>query len=145
MRVATFNIRHGETRDGVVDLRRLAAACEGLEADVLALHEVDRRMRRTRWADTPRRVGRRAGMARAFAPALRRGRLGRYGNALLARGAIGDVEALRFPSPREDRGAVLATVWVGGRPLSVAATHLSVHRDERDAQLDALGVTLVAV
>ena len=77
-------------------------------------------------------------MARAFAPALRLGWLGRYGNALLARGAIGDVEAARLPSAFEPRGALLASVWVGGQVLSVAATHLSVDREERDDQLDAV-------
>lgn len=138
MRVVTFNIRHGENQAGVVDLRGLAAACRRLEADVLALQEVDRRMRRSRWADIPRRVRRRTGLTLAYAPALRHGALGRYGNALLVRGTLGDFEPVRFPSPLEPRGAVLATVWVRDRPLSVAATHLSIDRDERDMQLEAL-------
>lgn len=42
MRVATFNILHGRSvRDGVVDLDRLAAAVRELDADVLAIQEVD--------------------------------------------------------------------------------------------------------
>jgi endonuclease/exonuclease/phosphatase family metal-dependent hydrolase len=42
MRVATFNILHGRSvRDGVVDLDRLRAAVRELDADVLALQEVD--------------------------------------------------------------------------------------------------------
>lgn len=138
MRVGTFNIRHGETRAGAIDLRQLAAACRRLDVDVLALQEVDRWMRRTRWGDLARRVGRATDMARAFAPALHRGWLGRYGNAVLVRGAIGDVEAVRFPSPVEPRGALVASVWVGDRALSVAATHLSVVLEERDDQLDAV-------
>ncbi|MFP5318645.1 MAG: endonuclease/exonuclease/phosphatase family protein [Acidimicrobiia bacterium] len=138
MRVVTFNIRHGEDREGTVDLRGLAAACRRLDADVLALQEVDRRMRRSGWADLPRRIRRRTGTTLVYAPALRLGLFGRYGNALLVRGAVGDVEPVRFPSPLEPRGAVLATVWVQDRPLSVAATHLSIDRDERDIQLEAL-------
>jgi len=142
VRVATFNIRHGETREGRVDLGRLAAACHHLDADLLALQEVDRRMRRSGWADMPRRLGRATGMRRLFAPALRVGWLGRYGNALLVRGTVGDVERARFPSPKETRGALVATVWIADRPLSVAATHLSVDRDERDAQLDLIAALL---
>lgn len=138
MRVVTYNIRHGENREGAVDLRRMAAACRRLDADVLAVQEVDRWMRRTRWADIPRRLRRSTGMTLIFAPALRVGWCGRYGNALLVRGAVGDVEPVRFPSPTESRGAVLATAWIGDRTVSVAATHLSYHRDERDAQLLAV-------
>jgi endonuclease/exonuclease/phosphatase family metal-dependent hydrolase len=138
VRVGTFNIRHGETRAGAVDLRQLVAACRRLDVDLLALQEVDRWMRRTRRADLAGRVGRRTGMARAFAPALRQGWVGRYGNAVLARGAIGDVEAVALPSTTEARGAVVVSAWVGERPISVAATHLSVKLEERDDQLDAV-------
>jgi endonuclease/exonuclease/phosphatase family metal-dependent hydrolase len=43
VRVATFNLLHGRTpSDGVVDPARLAAAVRELDADVLALQEVDR-------------------------------------------------------------------------------------------------------
>lgn len=42
MRLATFNILHGRSvHDGDVDLGRLAAAVAALDADILALQEVD--------------------------------------------------------------------------------------------------------
>ncbi|MDC7122059.1 endonuclease/exonuclease/phosphatase family protein [Cellulomonas fimi] len=52
MRLATFNILHGRsTVDGEVDLDRFAAAVRGLDADVLALQEVDRDQPRSHGAD----------------------------------------------------------------------------------------------
>ncbi|MFI7606443.1 endonuclease/exonuclease/phosphatase family protein [Micromonospora sp. NPDC049366] len=43
MRLATFNLLHGRSlTDGLVDADRLAAAVSALDADVLALQEVDR-------------------------------------------------------------------------------------------------------
>jgi endonuclease/exonuclease/phosphatase family metal-dependent hydrolase len=52
MRLATFNILHGRsTRDGVVDLDRLAAAVRTLDPDILALQEVDRGQPRSHLAD----------------------------------------------------------------------------------------------
>jgi endonuclease/exonuclease/phosphatase family metal-dependent hydrolase len=52
MRLATFNILHGRSiHDGVVDLDRLADAIRFLNADILALQEVDRDQPRSHLAD----------------------------------------------------------------------------------------------
>jgi endonuclease/exonuclease/phosphatase family metal-dependent hydrolase len=52
MRLATFNLLHGRsTRDGLVDLDRLATAVRTLDADILALQEVDRGQPRSHLAD----------------------------------------------------------------------------------------------
>jgi endonuclease/exonuclease/phosphatase family metal-dependent hydrolase len=52
MRLATFNILHGRSlRDGVVDLDRLGSAVRSLDADILALQEVDREQPRSHLAD----------------------------------------------------------------------------------------------
>ena len=52
MRLATFNILHGRgMSDGVVDLDRLTAAVRSLDADILALQEVDRDQPRSHLAD----------------------------------------------------------------------------------------------
>jgi endonuclease/exonuclease/phosphatase family metal-dependent hydrolase len=52
MRVATFNILHGRNpADDVVDVQTLGSAIAGLEADVLALQEVDRNQPRSHGAD----------------------------------------------------------------------------------------------
>lgn len=52
MRVATFNILHGRSpADDRVDVERYAAAVKALDADVLALQEVDRNQPRSANAD----------------------------------------------------------------------------------------------
>jgi endonuclease/exonuclease/phosphatase family metal-dependent hydrolase len=52
MRLATFNILHGRSiHDGLVDLDRLADAIRSLDADILALQEVDRDQPRSHLAD----------------------------------------------------------------------------------------------
>lgn len=52
MRVATFNILHGRSlEDDQVDLDRFSAAIASLDADVLALQEVDRNQARSAGAD----------------------------------------------------------------------------------------------
>lgn len=52
MRLATYNILHGRSPvDGQVDLDRFSGAVRGLDADVLALQEVDRDQPRSHGAD----------------------------------------------------------------------------------------------
>lgn len=137
MRIVTFNIQHGRTPAGPVDTAALARFCAGLDADVLALQEVDHRMRRSGRADQAADVARAAAMAGAFGAARRLGPWARYGNALLARGRLVDVATVPLPRAvrREPRIALLARVEVGGRAVSVAATHLSTDRGDAAAQL----------
>ena len=142
MRVATFNVQHGRRPDGVVDVPLLARTCAALDVDVLGLQEVDRFARRSHFRDTPFVVATACGMAYTFAPVARLGPTGRFGNALLVRGTIGDVAVLRLPrrAGSEPRGALVVEA-VG---LSVAVTHLSRDRDESAAQLDAVLDALLA-
>ena len=144
LRLATFNIRHGAPSRGYRgDPERVAAACASLAADVLALQEVDQGLARSGGADLAREAAEAAGMNYVFAPTMPL-RGGNYGNALLVRGAIDDVEILRLPGGyrfwvrREPRNAIVATIRpdrAAGRPVSVAATHLSTQRWASRGQL----------
>jgi len=145
VRIATFNIKHGLSGRGRVDLDLLARTCAALRADVLALQEVDRRARRSGFADQVALVARATGLSATFGEAARRGLIRRYGNALLGRGELSEVEVMGLPRPDagEPRVAILATLALNGAGLdgtrlSVAATHLSFRRKEGPAQLEVL-------
>ena len=144
LRVATFNVKHGDNGGGRVDLRRLGSACAGLGADVLAVQEVDRFARRAGFRDEMRVIARATGLQAVFGEAARR-RWRTYGNVLLARGPITDVEVIRLPRPGdgEQRVVIVARVDVDGVGLTVGATHLSFRAGEGLPQLevvlDALG------
>jgi endonuclease/exonuclease/phosphatase family metal-dependent hydrolase len=131
LRVATFNIRHASHDDGTVDHRALIASCRSLRADVLGLQEVDRRRRRSGWRDQSKVVARALRCRAVYGSVLRRGVIGHYGNALLARD-IRDVRFVRLlrPSARQPRGAIFATARVAGTVCSVAVTHLQHHPAE---------------
>lgn len=138
MRIVTFNVQHARTPAGAVDTTALARYCAALDADVLALQEVDNGLRRSGGVDQPAAVAQATGLAPFFGAARRVGWRGRYGNGLLVRGVL--LEAATAPLPRrgrrEPRAAVVAAASVGGRPLSLAATHLSVDREEAAHQLE---------
>ena len=149
LRVATFNVKHGLTAARGVDNALLAKECETLDADILAVQEIERGRRRSGRADQPALVAEATGMAVAFAAADKDLLGGRFGNALFVRGEIRDVEELALPRYRRKlrrsrpRVALLATVEAGGITMSVAATHLEIRYGEARAQLDKVLARLV--
>lgn len=139
LRVATFNIQHGRGRGGRVDVESLAVGCATLDADVLALQEVDVVVPRSGRVDEAALVADAAGMHVVFGPTYAiEG--GQYGNALLSREPIDDVEhvALPVPGKGEPRAAIVARTFA----MTVAATHFSVRRLAHPGQLSAVLVAL---
>lgn len=155
MRLATFNVLHGRSpADDRVDLDRFAAAVADLDADVLALQEVDRSQPRSHSADLTAIAAEAGGyVASRFGPALAGvpGEWDRstgveapgtpqYGVALLSRVPVEAWEVVRLPALR---GAVPVLFPGRRRPevvrdeprvavlarladgVSVASTHLS--------------------
>jgi endonuclease/exonuclease/phosphatase family metal-dependent hydrolase len=147
LRLATFNILHGRSLSaGDVSSERLVDACSSLDADVLALQEVDRARHRSGRVDQAARIARQTRAAHVFGAAVRSRWRGEYGNALLVRGVVTEAEVLTLPrhGQGEPRVAILASAVVAGARLSVAATHLSVHPAESHEQLVAVVTALVA-
>jgi endonuclease/exonuclease/phosphatase family metal-dependent hydrolase len=115
VRLATFNVLHGRSlEDDRVDLNRFAAAVADLDADVLALQEVDRLQERSHRADLTEVAAQVLGaVAHRFAPALS-GAPGawtrasdadvagtpQYGVALLSRLPVARWDVLRLPALR---------------------------------------------
>jgi endonuclease/exonuclease/phosphatase family metal-dependent hydrolase len=129
LRVATFNIRHGAPAHGRVNHRALVETCAALDADVVGLQEVDERRLRSSFRNQAALVARHLGCSFVYGAVLRSGIVGRYGNALLTRGAIRDLDLVQLPRPsaRQPRGAILARIELPFLDVSVAVTHLQHH------------------
>jgi endonuclease/exonuclease/phosphatase family metal-dependent hydrolase len=147
VRIATFNAHHAADDGFFRRHRALVDTCRSLDADVLALQELDRHSPRTCFRNQPNLVARALAMKCVVAPAKRVPFGGRQCNALCARGPLRDLEVLELPQPPElePRNAIVARVALPGLELTVAATHLH-HRPRANArpQLELILETLAA-
>jgi endonuclease/exonuclease/phosphatase family metal-dependent hydrolase len=158
LRVASWNIFAGRTWDaGRVDLELVLAMLRRIDADLVAVQEVDRDQDRSHRADQARLLGEALGMDWRYAPAL----LGTpggpdgwrppapgdpdpggtaYGIALLSRLPLDRVETVVLPQAGRDepRVAIVAEMAEAGRRLTVAGTHLSFVPGPNLVQLRAL-------
>lgn len=142
MRVATWNVRHGRPRHGFASNKRLAKAVADLDADVLAVQEIERHVIRSWFADQPAVVARAMDACHRRFAAARRFLLltGEDGIALCVRGELDGRRVIELPRERaaQRRVAVVAGVAVGDDRATVVATHLHNDAPVAKRQLDAL-------
>jgi hypothetical protein len=137
IRVMTYNIHHGEGLDGKVDLTRIADLIKAERADVVALQEVDRGVRRTAQRDMPAELAALTGMTCVFSNNFPY-QGGEYGNAVLTRFPVKrwtnhHYQMLR---PNEQRGILELVLDVRGRELVVMNTHIDSRPDDAERWLN---------
>jgi endonuclease/exonuclease/phosphatase family metal-dependent hydrolase len=156
LRIATYNVHACVGQDGRYDPERVSAVIAELGADVVALQEFTYPGSVALDTRTPMVLTTLDRYECALGPT--RQRTGRtvtecFGNALLTRHPIVKVQRIDLSMDRcEPRGALAATIDVGGMLLHVLATHLGLRIRERRFQvrqivnyLDSVRHTLVVV
>ncbi|MBO21195.1 MAG: hypothetical protein CMM26_02265 [Rhodospirillaceae bacterium] len=143
LRVAAYNVKHGQGMDGVVDLERIADVLRPLDADVITLQEIDSGTERTQGVDQAARLGELLGM-QAFFGDFMPYQGGEYGMAVLSRLPVTRVMNHRLPDGDEPRTGLEVEVRVGpeGRPVSVVGIHFYRTPEERLAQAETLSALL---
>jgi len=134
LRVATFNIRHGLGRDGVLSLERTAEVIRASGAAVVGLQELDRFWERSGSVDQAAELASLTGMDVHFHPTFTRG-AAEYGLALATHSTV---ETEFHPLPRrageEPRGLITARL----DEVSLLVTHLSQDPAARRAHIEAV-------
>lgn len=147
LRVMTYNIHCGLGLDRRLDLGRIGDVIASYDPHVVALQEVDCGRLRSGSVDQAAILAERLGMTHTFAPCLEDGSE-RYGIATLTRLPLVDSRQVCLPSERagarrsEPRCALMTRLACDDREIVVCNTHLSTRRDERPAQMAALGGVL---
>lgn len=134
--VATYNVHRCIGRDGRSDPARTLEVLRELDADVIALQELQ-------WQPGDalhllHEFALRLGYVALAGPTLLQAS-GHYGNAVLTRLAVHATETLDLSVPgREPRGALDALLGSAGGTLRLLATHLGLCPYERRAQIRRL-------
>jgi endonuclease/exonuclease/phosphatase family metal-dependent hydrolase len=136
--VATYNVHSCIGNDGCLEPRRVAHVIGELDADIIALQEVDAQHRIEGYLDQWKFLAAATDLHCTPGISLRTHRRN-FGNALLTRHPVRDVRLhdISFGT-REPRGAIDVTIIADGRPLRVVATHLGLRRIERHFQAELL-------
>lgn len=139
LRVATYNVHACIGRDGRHDPDRIAAVIAELNADIVALQEFTYPASVALDARTPAFLATLDRYQCALGPTrhhTRRAVTECFGNALLARHPIVEVHRIDLSMAHcEARGALAATIDVGGEALHVLSTHLGLRVRERRFQV----------
>jgi len=136
MRLATYNIHACIGADGRYDPDRVVRVLQELNADVVALQEVEQHP--VGDMDLLQFLAAKTGYQAVAGPTLLRGTRD-YGNAVLTRLPIVAMQLIDLSLPRrEPRGALDVTLDWHGQRLQVVATHLGLRPGERRRQVSRL-------
>jgi endonuclease/exonuclease/phosphatase family metal-dependent hydrolase len=141
-RILTYNVRRCLGTDGRLSPGRIADVIAAYEPDVVALQELDVRRARTGGIDQAHAIAQSLGMQMHFHASLRVLEE-EYGNAILTHRPSHLIKAGPLPGGSgrlapEPRGAIWASVNLGGADVQVITTHLGLRRHERLAQVNCL-------
>jgi len=135
LRVLSYNIHHAEGVDRKLDVERIARVILAVNPDLVALQEVDRKVKRTQGVDQPAELARLTKLHVVFGANIEL-QGGHYGNAVLSRFPIARHQNHLLPNidASEQRGVLEAEVTLPGskQPLLLWATHLDFRADDRE-------------
>ncbi|MEO6395119.1 MAG: endonuclease/exonuclease/phosphatase family protein [Devosia sp.] len=139
LKVASYNIRKAVGLDWRRRPDRVLAVLNEIDADIVALQEVDRRFGSRISALDPAIIERQTDY-RAISFSERPQSLGHHGNVILARKSFRVVHAFPMALPHlEPRGAAVADLdCKGGRLLRVVGMHLGLTRKWRALQTETV-------
>ena len=135
LRVLSYNIHHAEGIDRKLDLERIAGVIRSVEPDLVALQEVDQKVKRTQVVDQSGELAKLTRLQVVFGANIEL-QGGHYGNAVLSRFPVSRHENHLLPNidESEQRGVIEAEIKIPDLDMSLLllATHLDYRADERE-------------
>lgn len=143
IRVLSYNIHHAEGVDRKLDVERIAGVIRSVAPDIVALQEVDTKVKRTESVDQAAELARLTKMDVVFGANIPL-QGGHYGNAVLSRFPITRHKNHLLPNidKGEQRGVIEAEIKLpeSKQPLLFLATHFDFRPDERERLASAAAI-----
>ena len=135
LKIVTYNIHRAVGTDGRKDPDRILEVLRSLDADLIALQEVE--IPRA-GSDLLRQLSNLPGKEALFGPTICHEN-GDYGNVLLCRHEPDSVDRIEISQDRrEPRGAIAADFIINSNRVRIIATHLGLGMRERQRQTTSL-------
>jgi endonuclease/exonuclease/phosphatase family metal-dependent hydrolase len=130
LRIASYNIKHGQGEDGKVDLSRAASVLGNLRPDIIGLQEVDLKVQRSGRANQPQELAAQLKMKHKFSKFMDY-QGGEYGLAILSRYPIVKTHAVKLPPGGEPRVALACEIELpSGRKIVAVNLHFDWVKDD---------------
>ncbi len=130
LRVASYNIHHGLGLDGKLDFQRIGALLEKMDADVVAIQEIDSVTTRAKGSYGLGQIAEQSPYYATYGPSIDfQG--GKYGIGILSKQRPLNVKRIPLPGRSEARLLLVAEF----NDYVFACTHLSLEEDERLASV----------
>lgn len=135
LRILTYNIYHGETTDGRVDMDLFASIINEVKPDLVALQEVDKHAKRTGVIDITEELSKRTKLKGYFVK-HRDFQGGEYGNAILSRFPVNGIDVIEGYRSTETGITIPCAKIKLSRKTEVifAGAHLSTRTEDRRQQ-----------
>jgi endonuclease/exonuclease/phosphatase family metal-dependent hydrolase len=139
LRMLTYNVHRCVGRDGYHSPARIAQVIAQVQADVVALQELDMGRARTQHVDQAALIAEALNMTWFFHPAYRLAEE-QFGDAVLSRHPMRLIKAGPLPTlpSHETRGALWVAIEWAGRTVHCLTSHLGLSGRERAAQVETL-------
>lgn len=135
LRILCYNIHHAEGVDRKLDVERIASVIRSVKPDLVALQEVDQKVKRTQAVDQPAELAKLTKMQVVFGANIEL-QGGHYGNAVLSRFRITRHKNQLLPNidGSEQRGVIETEIKVPDSEASLLllATHLDFRADDHE-------------
>ena len=133
IKLATFNIRAGKGAADVFDRTRVCKKIPEIKADVVALQEVDKGLKRSCYMDEPTHIGQMTHMHSVFAKAIDfEG--GKYGVAMLSNEVPIATRTVPLPGSEEKRVLLICEY----KDYVVCCAHLSLVHEDRMSSIEII-------
>jgi endonuclease/exonuclease/phosphatase family metal-dependent hydrolase len=134
LRVLTYNLHHCEGTDGKLDMKRIADIIKATQPDVVALQEIDRKVKRSNQIDQPAELAKLTGMKAEFAKAIDL-QGGEYGQVVLSRFPMKAVKTHILPKKEGQETRIALETRIEPTNGLPAFTFLTTHLQHDDPKI----------